>query len=312
MIRLGTNVEFAFVASAGALGWAGHDEGHGIARLWKMLFRITGKLDTRAFAFFTKTLTLSPRRGNLRLFAPWRAVRYLGNGSFVNSVGLTNPGVEAWCHRHGPLVADRFRHGQKTFVSVAANTVGEIGKIVRLLVHNCGRYLHGIEIDLSCANWGSGLLIGDDLAAFSGQLLREAIRHTWHPIGLKFGATQDCFSALRACDGVASWFHLVNAVPWMDIYPNKQSPLSGYGYGGAVSGPAIRELSMKILKDAVARPFSDRERKKTPIISGGGVSTKEDVIERFAAGADAVAFGSLFLSKPWKPNEIVQHFRSVS
>lgn len=309
--RSGSTVErydFDFAASAGALGWAGMDEGHGIARLWRWPFRLLRLLDTRPFAFFTKTLTLAPRVGNLRLFSPWRAVRPLWGGSFVNSVGMTNPGINAWIDKYGPVVEKRRKSGISTFVSVAASNTRDLAKIVRYLNANLSLTIYGIELDMSCANLGNPLLTGHELANHSWAMLAEALMETRLPVGLKFGATQNFVEALERCDGIAAWYHLINAVPWANVFDSKASPLAPYGYQGAVSGPAIRSFSEFALQDALARRPSEQGR--TPIISGGGISTEEDVWYRFNQGADACAFGSLFLSRPWRPLQILHSYRN--
>lgn len=318
MVTLPNGYRFRWVASAGALGWAGRDEGHGLARLWKLIFRLTGRLKTDNLAFFTKTVTLLPVDGHLTLARPWRAVR-LWRGGAVNSVALTNPGIAEWAGRYYPLCLER---GLRTFLSLRASTAEDMEKLARFAARNCPR-LEGLELDLSCGNVGPA-------TSSQKELLAAALFGAGHlPVGVKLGAQDDIPSLLRSMHMSVAWFHLINAVPWKVLYPAKSasaahpdglfaasaagpwygglvkggadgppSPLATYGYDGAVSGPEISALSRHALRVA-RRLLPD----SVQVISGGGVMDAWEARLRFDMGADAVGLGTVILRNPagvWK------------
>lgn len=291
---------FAWVASAGALGFAGHDEGHGLASLWKFPFRLLGCIRTSSFAFFTKTVTMLPRAGNLRSYAPWRAVRLLSASSMVNSVGLTNPGLPAWLDRYLPLCKQRYSSGQRTFLSISPTSQVDLVEMLHLIEPR-SKTLAGIEIDFSCANTGSAPLPDEELIQIAIGYMSTAAQNTSLPVGIKFGFQQPYYQLACAVDGLASWIHLINATPWYHVFSHETSPLRQYGYDGAVSGTPIRHLSRQALFDAVRRPAI---KNFTPIISGGGILDATEAHLRFDMGADAVALGSVFLLRPWRPESI--------
>jgi dihydroorotate dehydrogenase len=51
--------------------------------------------------------------------------------------------------------------------------------------------------------------------------------------------------------------------------------------------------------------------RETPIISGGGIDSYEEVVLRKCLGAKAFSFGTLFLQKPWLPNRIIKRCQHV-
>lgn len=88
MIKLSNGRKLEFLVSSGALGY----DGKGWP--WEWPLRWAGLLRPEEFTAVTKTLTLEPRKGNLRWYKPWDVLRPLGNGNWVNAIGLTNPGLD--------------------------------------------------------------------------------------------------------------------------------------------------------------------------------------------------------------------------
>jgi dihydroorotate dehydrogenase len=290
VITLPNGRRFEFCAAAGALGY----DGRGYP--WEWPFRWAGMLRPREFTVVTKTLTLGPRRGNLRWYAPWRAVRPLGGGDTVNAVGLTNPGLRWWLD--GPKLT-AFRHHQRIIVSVFLESAGEAVKAAELLneARQAPSTVEAVELNASCPN------VPHDERTFRIYEIADCLKHNCRlPLVVKVphdGAVETC----RALEGVADAFDLGQSVPWRQIYsdtwPGYPSPLTKYGYDGAVSGPAIKDVARRTLEQVAAAT-------RTPLISGGGIDSVEEANYRFGLGADAVAFGTLFLYKPWAPNRTVK------
>lgn len=290
MIRLSNGHEFAVMAASGALAY-------GRGWWWERFGLIpAGILDPRGVTVVTKTLTYEPRRGNLRTWVPWRSVRpNFRTGGCTNAVGLTNPGWE-WWYRTG---YDRYVRNGNTpvVVSVRPETRDEAW---RMGFHTaCDQaYVRGLEFNASCPNVHSPpgdkvRWVVDLFDTLSG----------WHvPVGVKLGYTDPFHEVCEALDGRAAWFTLVNAVPWATVHgPRVPSPLGRHtgGAAGAVSGPEIGIYARGALGAL-------RGKLRTPIVTGGGVMTPDEAVWRLEHGADAVALGTVFLTRPWRVRGIVR------
>lgn len=305
MIRLSNGFEFSFAAAAGALGFDGDDGGHGLVKLYKKPHRWLGKLDPRQFAIITKTLTCHQRYGNLRWYAPWRAVRLLrpwSNRSMVNAVALTNPGIDGWLDKYYQRIC---RKRYKVIVSIQPENKDEAVYMTSALQKRA-KAIVGIEINAGCPNVRQ---TDDDVVKHTVEVFSFVRAFTTLPIIVKLGYHQPWEQICKALDGKADAFDLINAIPW-DYLNAKGSPLQKYGYSGSVSGNEIAYYAVEALMEA------KRMKLRTPIISGGGVVSYKgseeqlwsEVRYRFDCGADAIAFGTEFLWNPGGPNRIVKQF----
>ncbi len=282
MIRFSNGQEIEFFTGSGALGFDGR------GWWWEYPLRWLGLIDPCALAIVVKTLTLHPRRGNLRGYAPWRCVRLLPGGT-VNAVGLTNPGIEGWVRTCYPRMQ---RMRLQTVVSVYAESVDEATQFARLLAP---LHLTAIELNASCPN------VPHDLAVAHVVAIAQVLREARHPLIVKVGYDQPYVEIAQALEGIAEAVHAINAVPWRLVFPDKPSPLAHLG-GGAVSGEPIRPF----VREAVAHL---RQATRLPIIAGGGIYTLRDLEELWALGARAFSIGTLFLRAPWRPNRLIRQWR---
>ena len=97
MITLSNGFSFEYVTASGALGY----DGRGWP--WEWPLRWLGLIDPSFFLNVMKTVTLPPRKGNLRWWKPWDCIRLMPHGA-VNAVGLTNPGPDWLAEKIGPKV----------------------------------------------------------------------------------------------------------------------------------------------------------------------------------------------------------------
>lgn len=281
--------KFEFAAASGALGF----DGDGWP--WEWPLRWAGLLDPSQFTIITKTLTRWPRAGNLKWWCPWRCVRLIPGGA-VNAVGLTNPGIDWWMKN---VPNHLYQRGYNVIVSIAPETEQEAEYMVSRLRCNAFDNIKGVEINVSCPN-----VDHEESVHHICKLTRTALnyRNDDLPVLVKLGWQQPYLDICKELDGEAAAFDLINAVPWKELRVS-ESPLKKYGLECSISGEAISFLAERALT-AVKKAGT-----KTPILSGGGVMDITDVRRRFAFGADAVAFGSIFIKKPWAPNQIVKQWR---
>lgn len=288
MIEFHNGHKFDFGCASGALGFYG--DGWWYEQPW----RWCGLLDPHAFTIIIKTLTYGPVKGNYVWWKPWTCIRLLPNGSVVNAVGLTNPGYEWWL---GSPYEHIRRRGYKVIVSIAPNNELEAAAMAAAFEH---KKIAGIQVNVSCPN-----VTHNSQLDYVCSMIHTVTKCTSHPVLVKLAYQDDYMGVCKALDGKVAAFELINAVPFKLVHPKKLSPLSRWGYSGAVSGRDIAKMSKEALVNV------KRAGIKTPIVSGGGIDSWEEVRERDALEADAQVFGSVFIRKSWLPNRIVKRYRGV-
>ncbi len=255
---------------------------------WEKPLKWFGLLDPKLFTIVTKTLTRLPKEGNLRMYKPLGAVRFL-NGGVVNAIGLTNPGLDWWCKKVGP----KLKHSPLSIiVSIHSNSPREAGEMAwRLNPYK----LQGIELNLSCPNVVHNLETETEHIL---ETIRQVKRVSKFPLIIKLSANQNYKQITKKTEYLVEAIS-INSVPWKHIYKDEPSPLHHLG-GGGVSGKPAQEHNWKMLKELA-------EHTKTPII-GPSVWNYEDIDKIKSLGAKAVSFGSVFLRHPWRPTMYVKRY----
>jgi len=241
----------------------------------------------RLGALTTKTITLEPRCGN----AQPRLVDCPAGA--LNSIGLENPGFDAFVERVYPKVADL---PVRRFFSVAAASVADLCA----LLHRA-RALDGfdaIELNLSCPNLG-GAIPGAD-AATVGEYVRSAVSEANLPLLVKLPG--DSGNLVQSCDRAltegASGVTLINSVRGLRVDWMSGRPFLDRMYGG-LSGSAILPI-------ALARVFEVRRAFPDVLIVGtGGVNSLGSLLEMLMAGADLVGIGFGLMVDPELPQRLV-------
>lgn len=286
MITLSNGHSFEFMAASGALAF----DGRGWP--WEWPLRWTGLLKPELFTIVGKSLTLKPRRGNLRWWNPFRCVRLIRKGT-VNAVGLTNPGIDAWIKTSYPKIA---ASSVSFIASIAGEDLQEYMEVA-IRLRQCDK-LKGLEINASCPNSPSDLAQSGQAAIDCAKALKFV---TPLPLILKLSCTHDYVRIAKALEGVVEAIS-INSVPWSVAFPEKKSPLAKFG-GGGVSGRAAQAFTWKMISDLAAET-------KIPVI-GAGVWEYGDIAKLFDLGAKAAAFGSIFLRYPWRPTRFVRRWQTT-
>jgi len=225
-------------------------------------------------AFVSKTITPEPRAGN----APRRI--WETPAGMINSIGLPNKGLE------GFLVEDLPQLGElpvPLIVSVMATNHEDFARLLRAVGER--DEVAAIELNVSCPNVHSGLIVGEQPA--ETEALLEALRSlTQKPIVVKLtpNVTDPAAVAVGAEQGGADAVSLINTLKASAIDPLTGKPGIAAGHGG-LSGPAVRPVAVAQTR-AVAAAVS------IPIVGMGGVSSGADGLEFIAAGATLVAVGT--------------------
>jgi len=225
-------------------------------------------------AFVSKTITGPARAGN----PPHRL--WETPAGMINSIGLPNPGLERF------VVGDLLELAAlpvPLIVSVMADSADGFAELVAAVAAVEG--VRGIELNVSCPNVHSGLIVGEQPAETEALML--ALRDlTSLPIIVKLtpNVANPAEVARGAESGGADSVSLINTVKAAAIDPDHSRTWLGAGAGG-LSGPAVRPVALAQVR-AVADAVS------LPIVGMGGISDGESALEFILAGARVVAVGT--------------------
>jgi dihydroorotate dehydrogenase (NAD+) catalytic subunit len=232
-------------------------------------------LDSFPFAaFVSKTITPEPRVGN----EPQRI--WETPAAMINSIGLPNKGLAGFLAEDLPQLAEL---PVPLIVSVMATGRDEFARMVSALGER--EEVAGIELNVSCPNVHSGLIVGEQPAETAALL--EALRPlTEKPMIVKLtpNVADPAAVAVAAEQGGADAVSLINTLKASAIDPVTGKPGIAAGHGG-LSGPAVRPIAIAQTR-AVAAAVS------LPIVGMGGVTNGADALEFIAAGATLVAVGT--------------------
>jgi dihydroorotate dehydrogenase (NAD+) catalytic subunit len=237
---------------------------------------VVGGLD----AFVTKTVTPGPRAGN-------RPVRIAETDhGMLNSIGLQNPGIDGFLDATLPQLAEL---GVPIWTSVGGACPDDYGRLCALLDRR--REVVAIELNLSCPNVDSPE--GD-----AAEIVAAARAATDRPLYAKLSAAHpDIGAVARAVQHAgADGLSLVNTVRGLALDERTLTPRLGREIGG-YSGPALKPV-------ALAAVFTCYRETGLPIVGMGGVTTGLDALEFLAAGAAAVALGTVLFGDPEAPRRV--------
>jgi len=241
-------------------------------------------------AVVVKSLSAEPWAGN-----PPPRLHETAAG-MLNSVGLQNPGVEAWIEHDLPALSAR---GARIVASIWGFSVEAYAKAAAMLAE-ASPGLVAVEVNLSCPN----VEARKDMFAHSAQATAEVVEATavcrrprWAKLSPNVtDITEIAASAMRAG---AEALTLVNTVMGMAIDLERRRPSLGAG-GGGLSGSAIRPVAVRAVYECrQALP-------EAPIVGVGGVATGADAVELLMAGADAVQVGTATFFEPRAPLRVVE------
>lgn len=224
----------------------------------------------------TKSVTLEPREGH-----PPPRIAETPSG-MLNAIGLANPGVEEFCRSKLPGMNEL---PTRVFVSIAGSTMDEYAATLEQIEAQAPQ-IAGYEINVSCPNVDEGGMefgVSCPLTEALTRRLRD-LTDRFLMVKLSPNVTDIASVAMAAQDGGADAVSAINTVVGMDIDPHTGTPALSSALGG-LSGPAIRPI-------ALACVYKISRAVDIPVIGLGGITSVEDVIRFFRAGAKAVQIGT--------------------
>ncbi|HEX7166396.1 MAG TPA: dihydroorotate dehydrogenase [Acidimicrobiales bacterium] len=244
-------------------------------------------------AVVVKSLSAEPWAGN-----PAPRVHETAAG-MLNSVGLQNPGVEAWIEHELPELAAT---GARVVASIWGFTVDAYEKAAAMVAATDPNVVIAVEVNLSCPN----VEARRDMFAHSPSGTADVVAATasvgaGRPRWAKLSPNvTDLVEIADAADRAgATAVTLVNTVMGMAIdVGGTRKPVLG-NKGGGLSGAAIHPVAVRAVYDVhEALPA-------LPIVGVGGVTGAEDVIELILAGASAVQVGTATFRDPRAPARVL-------
>ncbi len=221
-----------------------------------------------------KGLTLKERSGN----PPPRIVET--RGGMINSVGLQNPGVEAFIKEEIPFLR---RFDTRIIVNINGDEPEDYARMAMALQE---ADIDSIEVNISCPNVKSGgMLFGTD-PEVAYRVVRQVVENTRHHVMVKLtpNVTDIRVIARAVEEAGAKAISLVNTFNAMAIDIQTQKPVLVRKTGG-LSGPAIKPIALRLVYETYSAV-------KIPILGMGGITGAQDALEFMLAGASAIALGT--------------------
>jgi len=241
----------------------------------------------RVGAICVKGLSLKPREGN----EPPRI--WETPCGMLNAIGLQNPGIEYFLKEIVPKLKD---YKCRVIANIYGSTVEEYVAVAKEISGADG--VDAVELNISCPNVKKGgLAFGVD-ALEAAKLTEEVKKVLDKPLIVKLSPNvTDVVEIAKAIESSgADALSAINTLLGMAIDIRKRKPKLKNRFGG-LSGPAIKPVAVRIVYQ-VSRAV------KIPVIGIGGISTWEDAVEFFLAGASAVQVGTANFFNPRAVEEI--------
>lgn len=233
--------------------------------------------DSGAGAVITKSLGPVPRRGH-----PNPTVVSVAGG-ILNAMGLPNPSAEYF--------VDELKILKELGIPVVASFFGGSVQEFAEMAYVLSRAgVDALELNASCPNVAEemGMLAAD---AENIEKVTAAVKNeTKLPVFVKLSPNvTNIKSIAKAAEwGGADAITAVNTLKGMVIDINFRRPVLANITGG-LSGPAVKPVAIRCVYEVA-------QAVEIPIIGSGGVTSGDDAIEYFLAGASAVEIGTAVMT----------------
>ncbi len=246
-------------------------------------------------AVVTKAVSFKPRAGN----PPPRLLET--TYGLLNSIGLANPGVHHVLKHILPVASGL---PCPLLINVAGESASEFAEVVSILEDSSAHI--GYEINVSCPNVAEGgAAFGVDPEVVF-RVSEGVSRVTDRPFSVKLtpNGGDMVLSARAAVEGGASAVTVCNTflgmhIDWKTGKSVIRRKVAGY------TSPALLPL-------VVARVWQVSNAVSVPVISSGGVSTGEDVLQLLAAGASMVQVGTRLMRRPFAAAELMDEIKKLA
>ena len=212
----------------------------------------------------------------------------------LNSVGLQNPGVDAFLANELPYLKDK---GTVLIANAAGSSVEDYCALVERLYDSD---IDMVEQNISCPNvkqGGAAFGVACDSAA---HVVKEVRKVCKKPLMVKLSPNvTDIASIAQAVEAEgADAISLINTLFGMRIDIESRRPVLAMNAGG-LSGPCVFPVEVRMV-------WQVANRVKIPVVGLGGIEKWQDAIEMMLAGANAIQVGTAMFYDPYAPLKIIE------
>ena len=222
-----------------------------------------------------KGTTLHPREGN---DYPRMAET---SGGMLNCVGLQNKGVDYFTANIYPQIKDI---DTNILVNVSGSSPDDYAECAARV--DALDKIPAIELNISCPNVKQGGMAFGTTCEGAASVV-SAVRKRYHKtliVKLSPNVTNIADIA-RACEAEgADSVSLINTLMGTSIDIERRQFRLSIGTGG-LSGPAVKPVALRMV-------YQVAKAVRIPVVGLGGITTAEDAIEFFMAGATAIQIGT--------------------
>lgn len=202
----------------------------------------------------------------------------LEGGSYLNAVGLANPGAEAFSREIA----------SNPCVPIIVSLVGSSYRDFPPMINKFDDLnILGYEVNLSCPHVAKmGMEVGDDLDMVTC-VVKTIKSHTLKPVIVKVGiGNVNLLDIARAAyDAGANAITAINTIRAMTINIESGIPVLSNRIGG-LSGKSVKPIAIRCV-------YEISKNIGVPVIGCGGIFSWEDAVEFMLAGASAIQLGSV-------------------
>jgi dihydroorotate dehydrogenase (NAD+) catalytic subunit len=233
-------------------------------------------------AIMVKATTVEPRFGN-----PTPRVAETPSG-MLNAIGLQNPGLTKVMNEELPWLS---QFDVPIIANVAGSEIEDYVAVAKTISQ--ADNVKALELNISCPNVKKGGIAFGTVPETAKELTKKVKEVSAVPVYVKLSpnVTNIVEMAKAVEQGGADGITMINTMLGMRIDVHTGMPILANGTGG-LSGPAVKPIAIRMI-------YEVSQQVHIPIIGMGGISSLEDILEFFYAGASAVAIGTANFVDPF-------------
>lgn len=240
----------------------------------------------------SKGLTINPKEGNDGLRV------YETPSGMMNSVGLNNPGIDAFIQNELPKM-------RKLGTNVIANIGGGCLEDYEAAIEKINNTdVDIVELNISCPNVKHGGMAFGIKSDVAYDVVKKIKAMSKKPLMVKLSPNAEDIveMAVKCEEAGADSISLINTLKGMAIDIHKRKPVFNNITAG-LSGPAIKPVALRMV-------YEVSKAVEIPVIGLGGIASGKDAIEFMMAGASAIQIGTINFVNPMAGKEIVEEMEA--
>jgi len=240
----------------------------------------------------SKGLTINPKEGNDGIRV------YETPSGMMNSVGLNNPGIDAFIQNEIPKM-------RKLGTNVIANIGGGCLEDYEAAIEKINNAdIDMIELNISCPNVKHGGMAFGIKSNVAYDVVKKIKDMSKKPLMVKLSPNAEDIveMAVKCQEAGADSISLINTLKGMAIDIYRRKPVFNNITAG-LSGPAIKPVALRMV-------YEVSKAVEIPVIGLGGIATGKDAIEFMMAGASAIQIGTINFVNPMAGKEIIEEMEA--